>query len=415
MFDRDNWQEIFNTLGQNKLRTVLTAFGVFWGIFMLVLLLAAGQGLSTGAYSAFGNSVSNAFWIWTQRTSIPYKGLPRGRGFRMDNNDTEALRAGIPEIDILAPRCQLGGWRSGNNVSRGTKTGGFEVYGDVPGQFDIRKLSMLKGRFINDFDLEERRKVAVIGERPLEILFEPGEDPIGKSILIQGVYFKVVGVHTGSQEGENGERDQQTIFTPITTFQQAFNYGIRINWYAISTKPGFSSSVAEKKAIAILGARHTIHPDDKRAFGHSNSEEEFEDIRVVLAGINWMVWFVGVFTLMAGIIGVSNIMLVTVKERTREIGIRRALGASPRAIVLQVLSEAVLLTSIAGYMGLLAAVFLIESFGQYIQHQFFRNPSVNVQVAVTALFILVLAGMMAGWLPANRALRVRPVVALKTE
>lgn len=415
MFDRDNWQEIFNTLGQNPVRTLLTAFGVFWGIYMLVVLLAAGNGLATGAHSAFGGSVSNAFWIWSRSTSMPYKGFPRGRGFELTNDDTEALRAAIPEIDILAPRCQLGGYRGGNNVSHGTKTGGFEVDGDIPGHQFIKKLKLSRGRFINDLDMADRRKIAVIGKRALEILFEPEEDPIGQSILINGVYFKVVGIHAPSEEGQSGERDEQSIYIPFTTFQQAFHYGSRVGWYAISTKPGFSSSAAELKALNLLAARHSVHPEDLRAFGHHNSEEEFEEINVVLRGINWLMWFVGICTLMAGIIGVSNIMLVTVKERTREIGVKRALGAPPFRIVAQILSEAVVLTGVAGYLGLVCAVFTVEGLSKVVKHDYFRNPSVDMEVAIVSLFILILAGVFAGWLPANRALRIRPVEALKTE
>ncbi len=420
MFDLDNYKEIYSALSRNKLRTFLTAFGVFWGIFMLILMLGSGRGLENGATRGFSDFATNSFYIWTQRTSKPYLGMPPGRRIELNNADQKAIAEQVPEVDILAPRNQLGGFRGGNNVIRNNKTGAFSVMGDYPEISQIQAVKVTEGRFINYLDIMDKRKVAIIGNRVKDILFEEEEDPIGQNIFINGVFFKVVGVFAATKPGDEGERDAQTIYVPFTSFQQAFNFGDQIGWFAITSKVGIPASEAEEKVISLLKKRHKISPDDDRALGHFNSEEEFNKMNGLFNGISILIWIVGLGTLSAGVIGVSNIMLIIVKERTKEIGIRRAIGATPVSIVSQILAESVILTSIAGYTGLVFGVFLLEFISKTIgdggdSPTMFLNPEVDIVVALKALMILVIAGLLAGLIPAKRAISVKPVDALRAD
>lgn len=417
MFDLDNWQEIYASLAKNRLRTALTAFGVFWGIFMLMLLLGSGRGLENGVNSDFTGSATNSFYVWTQRTSKPYRGLPAGRRFQLSNSDTEAIRREVPEAAVIAPRNQLGGFRGGNNVTRGVKAGAFNVMGDYPEIMDIQPIRILEGRFLNDLDLDEGRKVAVIGSRVKELLFAEGEDAIGDHVKINGVYFKVIGVFGPRSTGEQAIRDAETIYAPFTTFQRAFNFGDQLGWYAITSQPKHSAAAVEEKVLALLRSRHRVHPDDTRALGSWNTEEEFRKVQGLFGGIRMLIWIVGVGTLAAGVIGVSNIMLIVVKERTKEIGLRRAIGATPVAIVGQILLESIVLTGSAGYLGLLAGIGLVEGVrigleSAGVNAQMFQNPGVSFGNATLALLILVVSGLLAGMIPARRALSISPVEAL---
>jgi putative ABC transport system permease protein len=417
MFDLDNWQEIYASLAKNRLRTALTAFGVFWGIFMLMVLLGSGRGLENGVNSDFTGSATNSFYVWTQRTSKPFRGLPAGRRFRLSNADTEAIRREVPEAAVIAPRNQLGGFQGGNNVTRGVKAGAFNVMGDYPEIVDIQPIRILEGRFLNDLDLEESRKVAVIGSRVKDLLFAEGEEAIGDHVKINGVYFKVIGVFGPRSTGEQAIRDAETIYAPFTTFQRAFNFGDELGWYAITSQPKHSAAAVEEKVLALLRSRHRVHPDDTRALGSWNTEEEFRKVQGLFGGIRMLIWIVGVGTLAAGVIGVSNIMLIVVKERTKEIGLRRAIGATPVAIVGQILLESIVLTGIAGYLGLLAGVGLVEGVRigletAGVNAQMFQNPGVSFGNATLALLILVVSGLLAGMIPARRALSISPVEAL---
>jgi putative ABC transport system permease protein len=419
LFDLDHWQEIKSALLRNRLRTALTAFGVFWGIFLLMVMLGSGSGLRNGVMRGFEGGATNSLYIWTQRTQKPFAGLPAGRPLRLVNGDVQAIRDKIAEVEVVAPRNQLGGFQGGNNVSRGAKSGAFSVMGDYP---DIRRIQSLRidsGRFLNPLDLDQMRKVAVIGTRVRDVLFPRDENPIDQSIVINGVYFQVIGVFQSAQSGDDAERDAQTIFVPFTTFQRAFNFGDRVGWLAIISRPEVPASVAEEKVLALLKARHKVAPDDVRAFGHFNLEEEYRKVQGLFAGIRILVWLVGVGTLAAGAIGVSNVMLIIVKERTKEIGIRRAVGAQPRAIVGQIVVESVILTAIAGYFGLVAGIALMEIVGRLLPSgdgaRMFVNPDVGIAEALRALAVLIGAGLVAGLAPAQRALQVSPIVALRSE
>ncbi len=419
LFDLDHWQEIRAALLRNRMRTSLTAFGVFWGIFLLMVMLGSGTGLRNGVMQGFQGSATNSFFIWTQRTQKPFAGMPAGRRVQLTNADVVAIREGVPEAEVVAPRNQLGGFGGGNNVTRGRKSGAFSVMGDHPEILRIQSLQLETGRFLNPLDIEDARKVAVIGTRVRDVLFSRGESPIGSSIVIRGVYFQAVGVFRSVQSGDDGDRDAQTLFVPFTTFQRTFNFGERVGWLAVISRVGVRASVAEEKVLTLLRSRHKVAPDDPRAFGHYNLEEEYENVRGLFRGIRILVWLVGVGTLAAGVIGVSNIMLIIVKERTKEIGIRRAVGARPAAIVGQIVSEAVILTASAGYLGLVAGIALMHGVATLLPSgggaTMFTNPDVGVREALQALAVLIAAGVFAGLAPAQRALAVSPTIALRTE
>jgi putative ABC transport system permease protein len=417
MFDRDGWQEIFATLKSNKWRTFLTCFGVFWGIFMLMIMLGSGDGLRKGILSDFGGTATNSFFCWAQKTSKPFQGLKPGRGFNFNNEDIKALQA-IPELSVVAPMNQLGDYKGSNMVVRGLKSGSFQITGIYPELASIQSIKVDKGRFLNELDLREKRKVAIIGKRVLEVLFAKDENPLGKYIRINGVYFMVAGITATGGSGQNIEEQLNSIYLPFSTFQQAFNYGNVVGWFAITSRPGIGAEEAEEKALAVLKRRHRIAPDDLTAIGHWNMEKEFNKLNGLFTGIEWLVWVVGTGTLLAGVIGVSNIMLIVVRERTREIGIKRALGATPAQIMRQIITESVFITMLAGYSGLVTGVGLMELVAGTMASEeggMFRNPEVNLNTALTALGILVVAGLFAGLIPARRAVAVEPVEALRTE
>lgn len=420
IFDADNWQEIFSALKKNKVRTFFTAFGVFWGIFMLVLMLGSGNGLKNAAYDGWGDFATNSFFMWTQRTSMPYKGFKRGRSFNFNNRDTKAIREKIKEVKTLAPRIQAGGYRGASNVIRGKETGAFNIYGDYPDFMDIDPVTITKGRFVNQNDITDLRKVAVIGNGVVDALFKNGEDPIGEYIKIQGVYFDVVGTFKSKKKGGEADRDANSIFLPFSTMQKTYNYGDAVFWYAITSQKGIPASVTEEKVIKLMKQRHKVHPDDNQAIGHFNVEKEFNKMQGLFNGIDGLIWIVGIGTLLAGIIGVSNIMLIIIKERTKEIGIKRALGATPLNIISQVILESVFLTTVAGYFGLVLGVGALGLLDNAMQNsgadnRFFLHPGINFSVGITALVILIIAGIFAGMIPAKRAVSIKPVDALRDE
>ena len=420
MFDLDRWQEIYHVLRKNKLRTFLTAFGVFWGIFMLVIMLGSGNGLENGVTQNFGDMATNSVFIWTQQTSVPYKGFPRGRRFRYENADAIALRDNIPEIKYIAPRIRGGGFQQGNNVIRGLKSGLFNIMGEYPTLNMIDPVNMVEGRYVNDFDILEKRKVVVVGIRVVEQLFEKNEKAMNQYIQIQGVYFKIVGIMKSKRNGEHANEENLNIIMPFTTLQKTYNYGNVVGFFAITSKEGIPVKVVEDKAIELLKKRHSVAPSDEMAIGHFNLEKEFKQMQGLFGGIRGLVWIVGIGTLLAGIIGVSNIMLVVVKERTKEIGIQRALGATPRIIITQIITESVVLTTFAGYFGLVVGVGLLELINYLLDSsgantEMFVHPGVNFNVAITALTILIVSGALAGLIPAKRAISVKPIDALRYE
>ncbi len=408
-------------LSRNKLRTFLTAFGVFWGILMMVVMMGAGKGLKNGATSKMGGWATNSMFLWTQSTSVPYKGFQRGRSVSLRNADIEAIKSEIQEVGIVAPRNQLGGFRGTNNVVRGTKTGAFDLYGDSPDYSKIQIVELIKGRMMNDGDMAEKRKVAIIGKTVYESLFEIDENPIGEFISVKGVNFKVVGLfQSNGADQDDADEQERSIYVPFSTFQNAFHLGDRVGWMAITSKEGVPVSLVGDKVKTLLKERHSIHPNDERAFGSWNMEEEFSKMTGLFVGINALTLIVGILTLIAGAIGVSNIMLVIVKERTKELGIRRAIGARPFIVMKQVVLESISLTVVAGMLGVILGVWAMELLAFVLENagggsEFFKRPEVELKIVLIALVILVIAGLLAGLIPAKRAVSIKPVDALRAE
>jgi putative ABC transport system permease protein len=418
MFDLDRWQEIYEVLRKNKMRTFLTAFGVFWGIFMLVVMMGAGNGLRNGVYDGMKGFATNSVFIWPQTTTVPYKGLPRGRNYSFSNDDIAVLKGAIPDLEYIAPRL-WGNGGDGDNVLRGIKSGKFSIMGDVTDWCRIDPVTMVYGRLLNEKDIEENRKVAVIGNRVQDVMFNKGENPVGKYIRIKGIWFQIVGSFKPLNQHINiGGDKQEAIFIPLTTLQRAYNYGQDLGFIAVTAKKGSSAAVVGKKVIEILKRRHTVSPEDKDAIGNFNLEEMFNQVSSLFTGINLLVWVVGTGTLLAGVIGISNIMLVIVKERTKEIGIQRAIGAPPIVIMSQIITESVVLTAIAGFFGLCMGVGLLQLINMAmtkVDGGMFKNPQVDFNMAIAALLILIVAGAFAGLLPALRAIKIRPIDALRYE
>lgn len=421
MFSRDTWSEILEALTANWFRTILTAFGVLWGIFILVILLAAGKGLENGVKQGFGGMATNTMFMWTQTPSKPYKGLPKGRRYNFKKADVEAIKQNVPDLRFVSPRNQLGGFGGSNNVVRGLKTGAFNVYGDYPEVIQQDPMDITSGRFINYSDINDNRKVAIIGDGVRKEMYDPGEEVIGSYIKINGVNFMVIGTYRkkGNNNG-NVEEAQKQIYVPFTAFSQAFNMGETVGWMAITANDNASITELKSSVFDVIKSRHSIHPEDERAIGNFDLYAEFSKINGLFIALTAVAYFVGILVLLSGIIGISNIMLIVVKERTNEIGIRRALGATPWAIRGQILLESIFLTIISGMAGIALATGIIalinsQLSGMDTSEMMFANPSVDLGVVFIALSILIISGLIAGLIPAQNAIRVKPVDALRTE
>lgn len=419
MFSRDRWEEILEALNANKFRTFLTAFGVFWGITILVLLLALTNGLKNGVTAGFGNFATNSMFIWTQQTSKPYKGLPKGRRFNFKLDDVAALKSEFPQLKYVSPRNQLGGYSGDNNVIRGTKAGAYQINGDYPEFIKQQPMDILEGRFISYSDIKVNRKVCVIGTGVVKGLYDKGENSLGTYIKINGVNFMVVGTFKVSNSQGDKEEDASTIFVPFTTFGQAFNFSDNVGWLAVTAKNDIKITSIKPQILETLKNRRKVAPEDDRAIGNFDLAEAFGRVNGLFAILGFVGYFVGALVLMSGIIGISNIMLIVVKERTKEIGVRRALGASPWTIKSQILQESLILTILSGMVGISFAAAVIWGLNYAIELsgpvENFRNPSVSMSVVFIALFILVVSGLLAGLIPANSATKMKPVDALRIE
>ncbi|HYJ11614.1 MAG TPA: ABC transporter permease [Polyangiaceae bacterium] len=415
--DLDSWQEIWATLRKNRLRAVLTACGVFWGMFMLMVLLGLGTGLERGVVKSLGGMALHSVYVWSQRTSLPYKGLQPGRYVKFTNQDIATIQR-LAGVTHVAPRLQLGGWRDGQNITRGAKTGNFNVMGDVPEFPLVEPLILKRGRFINQRDMVELRKVAVVGDQVVRELFDGEESPVGQYLQVKGVNFLIVGEIKSLKAGNEGEKLSATVFIPFATFQSAFNLRDRVGWFTVGADPIYPAVWVEESVKQALAEQHRIHPSDNQAFGSFNAADKFEKIQGLFRGIRMFVWMVGALTLFAGMLGVSNILLITVKERTKEIGIRKALGATPGSIVRMVVKESVMLTTLAGYLGLVAAVGALEGFAKVLARlpdAPVSRPDVDLKAALFAQLLLVAAGLIAAIMPAGHAARIHPVEALRSE
>jgi len=418
MFNRDRWKEILEVLSSNVFRTLATSFGVGWGIFILIILLAAGKGLENGIRADFGDIATNTMFMWSRNTTMPYKGLPKGRRFSFKLEDVQAIKDNVPDLRFISPRNQLGGFRGANNVVRGLRTGAFNVYGDYPEIIKQEPMTITSGRFVNHNDIQDKRKIAVIGDGVRNELYDQGETVIGTYVKIQGVNFMVVGTYQKKDDG-GGEEGQKEIYVPFTAFSQAFNTSNDVGWMAITANDGSSISDLKEKIVGVVKEKRKIHPDDKRAVGYFDLYEQFNRVESLFGALQWVAYFVGVLVLLSGIIGVSNIMLIVIKERTKEIGIRRALGEAPWSIKKQILMESIFLTIISGMIGIVFGAAFIYGVNAVLDSvgpvDMFINPSVSLAVVVSALIILVFSGLLAGFIPAQSAIKIRPIEALRTE
>ncbi|MEO2051867.1 ABC transporter permease [Flagellimonas beolgyonensis] len=418
MFNKDRWREILEVLTSNVWRTIFTAFGVCWGIFILIVLLAAGKGLENGIKKDFGDIATNTMFMWTRATTRAYEGLPQGRRFEFKISDVQAIRDNVPNLRFISPRNQLGGFGGNNNVVRGIRTGAYNVYGDYPEIINQDPMAVTSGRFLNYNDITEKRKVAIIGLGVKNDLYDKDEDPLGTYIKIQGVNFMVIGTYKKNNSG-GGEEGQKEIFVPFTSFSQAFNRGEDVGWMAITANDGSSISVLKDKIVSVMKERHKVHPEDTRAVGYFDLYEQYNRVESLFGALKAVAYIVGIMVLLSGIIGVSNIMLIVVKERTKEIGIRRALGEQPWSIKKQILMESIFLTLISGMVGIIFGSLVIFGINSLLDSvgpvDMFMSPSVSVGVVSGALTILMVSGLLAGFIPAQSAIRVRPIEALRTE
>jgi len=410
MIDLDRFQEIWETITRNKVRSFLTGFGVFWGIFMLMIMLGSGQGFENQSMKWLENSETNATIIWTDQTSEPYKGFKKGRQWNIRNRDILAARENIPELEVIAP--VIWGARNGDNVVKDEKAGSYNIVGFYPDYVRIQKQPMKFGRFINEMDIRNRRKVCVIGLDVYQNLFNGEGNPLGGYIRINGVYYQVVGVTSSTYSAFDGRATEQ-ISLPFTTLQQVGNMGDVVHIIRATAKAGVDVNILEKKIKEILRAQNSLSPTDTQAIGSFNVAEAVSRNKAVFLGIRALIWIVGIGTLLAGVVGISNIMMVTVKERTREIGVRRALGATPKVILKQILSESLLLTAIAGIFGLCLGVVAVSVAS--LVFEFMLDAIIPFGAAVFSLIILLLSGLLAGAIPAWRALQIKAIDAIRDE
>ncbi|MDR1090896.1 MAG: ABC transporter permease [Prevotella sp.] len=418
MFDLDNWQEIWTTITRNKLRSILTGFGVFWGIFMLILLIGAGNSLQGGISKNFDGFASNSCFFWTGRTSEAYKGYRKGRTWSMNVRDMNLIRRKAASVEYISPMLFIGGGEK--NTVRGLKSGTYDVRGIYPEHFKVEGQHIMSGRLFNYLDEQGSRKVCIIGKVVYETLFKSGESAIGQYIRVNGIYFQVIGVIRPKSRASIGGNVEESVYLPFSTTQRAFNQGQDIWFMACTAKPGYPASMVEEEVKSIIKTAHDISPTDEKAMGSVNVEKQFQIFQNLFFGIDILIWIVGLGALFSGIIGISNIMLVTVRERTREIGVRRAIGAKPLAIMAQILSESFVLTAIAGFAGFLFGVSILEIIYKAMttgisEEQIFIPPFVSFWTAIVAMLIIIFSGILAGLMPALRALRVKAIDAIRDE
>ncbi len=411
IFDSDSWQEIYGSIRKNKIRTVITIIGVLWGIFLLVVLLGAARGMENGFKKLFGDFATNSVFVWTQSTDTPFKGYQKGRRFRLTDSDIEVLKSEYSdEIKFLAPRNQ-----TNNLLVHDFKSSSYKVSGDFPVLDKIQKKKLLYGRFLNENDILSYAKVTVISEDMYKQLFDKDEEAIGQYIKINAINYKVVGIY-GSSNGI--DLDGDTAYIPYSTFKKVYNTGNKVDWMVITAAPNVDIEQMESDIILTLKSLHKVHPDDKRAFGSFNLGTQIDKLTGFLTGMQFLTWFVGIATLIAGVFAIGNILLITVKERTKEIGIRRAIGATPASIRQQIILESVFLTTVAGMLGIIfggSILFGIDAaFGQGPDAALV-NPTVNIPIILIAFATLITLGTLIGLIPAHVATIVKPIEALREE
>ncbi|MDD6891713.1 MAG: ABC transporter permease [Bacteroidales bacterium] len=407
-FDIDTWEEILVTITRNRTRSLLTAFGVFWGIFMLIALMGGAQGVQDLMSANFKGFASNSGFLGAENTSKPYKGFQQGRSWDLENADVDRIRKAVPGVDIVTPT--LAHWGVSAVFEENSISG--TLKGLYPEYVGIEEPKLSYGRFINNIDVRDRRKVCVIGKQIYESLFPEGGNPCGKSIKVDGIYYQVIGVNVGTANISINGNAETSVTIPFSTLQYSYNFGKTVQLICYTARPGYSISSLEKDIARTVKEAHLIHPDDKQALIQLNAEAMFNLMDDLFSGIRTLGWLVGLGTLLAGAIGVSNIMMVTVRERTTEIGIRRAIGAKPKDILGQILSESMVLTILAGLGGISFGVFLLNIVEQTVDDAQFQISFWN---AIGACVILTLLGLLAGLAPAFRAMAIKPIDAMRDE
>ena len=412
MFDLDRWEEIWQTISRNRKRSIMTAFGVFWGIFMLTIMLGAGLGLKNALFSQLGDMSVNSCFFWGGRTSIPYKGLPSGRYWQFENEDLAAIKKLVPNVRSVGSVI----WGSEYKFSRNDKKGDYSLVGYNPDFQQISPQPIRFGRFFNEIDMEQQRKVCILTEQVWLDLFPGGEDPVGSTIRMNNMYLTVIGMIKVPDRGFRFHGDK-SVLMPVSTMQQMYNMGHKLHSVAVAANDDADIKEVETNIKQLVFARHTISPDDTKAVYSQNLGEQVNKFNSLFGGIGTLTWIVGIGTLLAGLVGVSNIMLVIVRERTQEIGVRRALGARPRIIISQIMSESFVLTFVAGIFGLALAVALLSGAESVLTASAGRpiRPQISFGTGMLSMTVLILGSLLAGILPASRALRIKPVDAIREE
>lgn len=420
LFKKDTWQEIYYSLKNNKLRTFLTMIGVGWGMFLFVSLLGAAKGMENGFDRLFSGFATNSIFMWAQNTSIPYNGFPKGRQVSLHLPDMDLLEKRIPQIDYISPQNSRGSFGNpGEQMNRNGKTAVYTLTGDYPVGNKISEKKLIFGRYLNDADVSGNKNVAVIGEAIYKNFFDAkkNENPIGKSINIKGLFFNVIGVYKVAKAGGPNNNDT-TVFIPLSTFTKIFNDGDKVDFFAVVSKPDADLAVVEDLAKAELKKKNNVSPEDTNAFGTFNLGKMFEKVTGFLTGMQLLTIIVGTLTILAGVIAISNILLITVTERTKEIGIRRALGAKPSEVRNQILLESVVITLASGLLGFIFGIFLLMIIDIMTKNQEefpFYNPTVNYGEVFSAMGVMILLGLIIGLIPAQRAVKIRPIEALRSE
>lgn len=415
--DIDSYREVLDTLTRNKSRSLLTGFGVFWGVFMLVALIGGGQGLKEMLNNNFEGFATNTAMIWAQPTTKPYKGFKKGRWWAMNYNDIARLRQQVPELDAVAP-VLFNGWSRTSTAYHGDQKTTPRIQGVTPEYARIVEPKMYYGRYINDVDMRDRRRVCVLGKKIYKDLFREGGDPCGKTIRIDSTYYEVVGVDYSAGGGVNLDgRAEEKITLPLTTVQQSFNRGNEVDMIAVTGRKGAVMSHLTPRIRQTIARAHYLDPTDEQGAMVFNTEVLFQLLDNLFRGVNFLIWLVGLGTLLAGAIGVSNIMMVTVRERTTEIGIRRAIGATPAMILGQIIAESIVLTMVAGMSGILFAVAALQMVEMANTEDgiLAAHFQVGFYTAILAALVVSLMGVLAGLAPAARAMAVKPVDAMRDE
>ena len=412
--DLDSYREILDTMTRNKSRSFLTGFGIFWGVFMLVALIGGGKGMKEMLNQNFEGFATNSAMVWAQPTTKAYKGFRKGRLWEMDYKDVERLKQRVPELDVVSPVL----FSNGGTAYFGDHKSSVGINGVQPDYQRVIEPKMFYGRFLNDMDIAQHRKVCVIGKKTYKDLFPGGGDPCGKYIRVDSVHYQIVGVDYNTSQGMSfGGEAGTTMLLPITLMQQTYNMGNDVHMIAVTGKKGVVMSTIAPRIRETVARRHTIDPTDEQGVMVFNTEVLFQLLDSLFRGVNFLIWLVGLGTLLAGAIGVSNIMMVTVRERTTEIGIRRAIGATPRNILSQIISESIVLTLVAGMSGILFAVLILQmlEMGNTEDGIVSAHFQVDFWTAIFAALVIAAMGVLAGLAPAARAMSIKPVDAMRDE